>query len=67
MKKRILVAEDDAALARVLRDNLLSQGFVVDWVDGGDLVEDKARDFAPDLVILDVMLPGKAASICSHR
>ena len=60
MKKRILVAEDDAALARVLRDNLLSQGFVVDWVDGGDLVEDKARDFAPDLVILDVMLPGKS-------
>ena len=60
MKKRILVAEDDRALARVLRDNLASQGFVVDWVDGGDLVEDRARDFAPDLVILDVMLPGKS-------
>jgi two-component system, OmpR family, KDP operon response regulator KdpE len=60
MKKRILVAEDDAALARVLRDNLASQGFVVDWVDGGDLVEDRAREFAPDLVILDVMLPGKS-------
>lgn len=60
MKKRILVAEDDAALARVLRDNLLSQGFDVDWVHGGDLVEARARDFAPDLVILDVMLPGKS-------
>ena len=60
MKKRILVAEDDAALARVLKDNLLSQGFDVDWVGGGDLVEDRARDFAPDLVILDVMLPGKS-------
>ncbi len=60
MKKRILVAEDDAALARVLRDNLLSQGFIVDWVEGGDLVEEKAREFAPDLVILDVMLPGKS-------
>lgn len=59
MKKRILVAEDDAALARVLRDNLLSQGFDVAWVDGGDMVEAKAEDFAPDLVILDVMLPGK--------
>ena len=60
MRKRILVAEDDAALARVLRDNLLSQGFDVDWVDGGDLVEARTRDFAPDLVILDVMLPGKS-------
>src|SRR5687767_5488102 len=60
MKKRILVAEDDAALARVLRDNLTSQGFLVDWVDGGDLVEDKAKEFSPDLVILDVMLPGKS-------
>ena len=60
MKKRILVAEDDTGLARVLRDNLLSQGFEVDWVGGGDLVEDKAREFAPDLVILDVMLPGKS-------
>jgi DNA-binding response OmpR family regulator len=60
MRKRILVAEDDAALARVLRDNLASQGFDVEWVDGGDLVEDKAKDFAPDLVILDVMLPGKS-------
>jgi DNA-binding response OmpR family regulator len=60
MKKRILVAEDDTGLARVLRDNLLSQGFEVDWVGGGDLVEDKAREFSPDLVILDVMLPGKS-------
>jgi DNA-binding response OmpR family regulator len=59
MKKRILVVEDDAGLARVLRDNLFSQGFEVDWVADGDLVEAKAKDFAPDLVLLDVMLPGK--------
>ena len=60
MKKRILIAEDDAALARVLRDNLLSQGFDVDWVDAGDVVEERAVQFVPDLVILDVMLPGKS-------
>ena len=59
MKKRILVVEDDAGLARVLRDNLFSQGFDVDWVADGDLVEAKAKDFSPDLVLLDVMLPGK--------
>jgi two-component system, OmpR family, response regulator MtrA len=59
MKKRILVVEDDVGLARVLRDNLCSQGFEVDWVSDGDLVETKATDFAPDLVLLDLMLPGK--------
>jgi DNA-binding response OmpR family regulator len=59
MKKRILVVEDDAGLARVLRDNLCSQGFEVDCVSDGDLVEGKAKVFAPDLVLLDVMLPGK--------
>jgi DNA-binding response OmpR family regulator len=60
MKKRILVAEDDCGLARVLRDNLLSQGFEVAWVGSGDEVEHRTRDFAPDLVILDVMLPGRS-------
>lgn len=59
MKKRILVVEDDAGLARVLRDNLCSQGFDVDWVGDGDLVVSRAKDFAPDLVVLDVMLPGE--------
>lgn len=60
MQKRILVVEDDAALARVLRDNLVSQGFLVELVDCGDLVEETAAAFVPDLVILDVMLPGKS-------
>ena len=36
MKKRILVVEDDAALARVLRDNFEYEGFEVDWVADSD-------------------------------
>jgi two-component system, OmpR family, response regulator MtrA len=60
IKKRILVVEDDAGLARVLRDNLFSQGFDVDCVGDGDMVEEKTRTYAPDLVVLDVMLPGKS-------
>ena len=58
MKKRILVVEDDAALARVLKDNLVFEGFDVEWVDEGSLVLQKAKAFAPDLVVLDIMLPG---------
>ena len=59
MKKRILVVEDDASLARVLRDNLAFEGFDVECAGDGHLAVDAARDFAPDLVILDVMLPGR--------
>jgi two-component system, OmpR family, response regulator VicR len=58
MKKRILVVEDDAALARVLKDNLVFEGFEVECVADGNLVLTKAKSFAPDLVVLDIMLPG---------
>jgi DNA-binding response OmpR family regulator len=58
VKKRILVVEDDQALARVLTDNLTYSGFEVEAVDGGDEVLAAARAFGPDLVLLDVMLPG---------
>src|SRR5262249_10399969 len=58
MKKRILIVEDDAALARVLADNLTFAGFEVETVDDGDEVVRRMRAFAPDLVLLDVMLPG---------
>jgi DNA-binding response OmpR family regulator len=60
MKKRILVVEDDAVLARVLRDNLLFEGFQVESVADGNLAVGVARAFAPDLVVLDIMLPGKS-------
>ena len=59
MKKRILVVEDDAGLARVLRDNFCLQGFDVDCVFDGALVENRVDDFGPDLVLLDLALPGK--------
>jgi DNA-binding response OmpR family regulator len=59
MKKRILVVEDDASLARVLRDNLAFEGFDVECAADGNAAVSAARAFAPDLVILDVMLPGR--------
>jgi DNA-binding response OmpR family regulator len=58
VKKRVLVVEDDLSLGRVLRDNLVYEGFDVQWIaDGGDAVAG-VREFAPDLVVLDVSLPG---------
>ena len=58
MKKRILLVEDDSAMTRILRDNLLYEGFEVERVADGNLVLAKAKEFGPDLVVLDIMLPG---------
>lgn len=58
MNKRILIVEDDAGLASVLADNLSFEGFDVRIVADGHLAVTASREFAPDLVILDVMLPG---------
>ena len=59
MKKRVLVVEDDPVLTRVLQDNLAYEGFEVRAVADGAVAQNAARDFAPDLVLLDVNLPGK--------
>ncbi len=55
--KRILVVEDDAAMARVVSDNLAIDGFDVRQAASGDEAIRMAARFHPDLVLLDVMLP----------
>jgi len=57
MKQRLLVVEDDAALARVLCDNLTFAGFDVQWAATGAEAVRRAREAAPDLILLDIMLP----------
>jgi DNA-binding response OmpR family regulator len=66
MKRRILLIEDDEALVRVLRDSLVFEGFDVDVVtDGRDALR-MAKQFLPDLILLDVMLPGaNGFDLCS--
>lgn len=58
MRKHILVVEDDVALARVIKDNLVAVGFDVELSRNGRLAVDAIRARTPDLVVLDVMLPG---------
>ena len=57
MQQRILVIEDDRSLARILRDNLTVEGYKVESVGEGRRAVAIARDFCPDLVLLDVTLP----------
>lgn len=54
---RILVVEDNAAMARLISKGLSEQGHAVDVSTGGQEGEELAVSVAYDLVILDVMLP----------
>ncbi len=56
-KQRILVVDDDPKITSVLKRGLSLEGFVVDTVGSGDNAIERARDYPPDLVILDIMLP----------
>jgi DNA-binding response OmpR family regulator len=58
MKRRILVVEDDVSLARVLCDNLVYEGFDVALASDGNRALKEHRLFNPDLVLLDLTLPG---------
>lgn len=58
MKPRILLVEDNEELAAGIRHNLELEGYEVLWAGDGRAGLDAARNCRPDLVILDVMLPG---------
>ena len=57
-KPRILVVEDEDALAVLLRYNLEAAGYQVTTTDRGDEADLLVRESVPDLVLLDWMLPG---------
>ena len=58
MKRRILIVEDDPSITRMVRDNLVYEGFDVECVTRGDQALSQVRSFAPNLILLDLMLPG---------
>lgn len=56
-KKRILLVEDDTALASVYRSRLELEGFEVEEVHNGEDALSVAMSFRPDLIVLDAMMP----------
>ena len=58
MKANILIVEDEEALTLLLRYNLEAEGYGVETVPRGDEADLLLKERAPDLVILDWMLPG---------
>src|SRR5690242_11495800 len=62
---RVLVVDDDAALAEMLSLVLRNEGFDPIWCARGDSALDTYRAARPDLVLLDLMLPGRTGmAIC---
>jgi len=58
MNERILIIEDDEAIVKVLRRALTMENYQVDVAYDGESGLTLARERQPDLVILDLMLPG---------
>ncbi|HEU0165536.1 MAG TPA: response regulator transcription factor [Thermomicrobiales bacterium] len=56
--RRILLVEDEASISGFVRRGLIFEGFDVEIADDGRLALEKIRDGAPDMIILDLMLPG---------
>ena len=58
MAKKILLVEDESDLVKLLKYNLEKEGFKVSYATDGSLALAEMRRNGPDLVILDLMLPG---------
>ena len=54
---RILIADDNPANLDILRTRLASQGYEIVTATDGDSALDGARQYRPDLILLDVMMP----------
>tara|TARA_R110002096_G_scaffold170131_10_gene342245 strand:+ start:12255 stop:12959 length:705 start_codon:yes stop_codon:yes gene_type:complete len=66
-KNKILVVEDEPSLIFTLRDTLESEGFTVFVSEDGDSAVNMVKEHKPDLMILDIMLPGKSGyDICQE-
>src|ERR1051326_3160622 len=58
MGARIMIVEDEEPLALLLRYNLEAEGYEVETITRGDDADTRLREGAPDLAVLDWMLPG---------
>lgn len=67
MTKKILVIEDDPAISRLVDYSLRHEGYEVISATNGLAGIKKAQNEAPDLVILDVMLPGMDGFEICHQ
>jgi len=59
MSNRLLVVDDDRSIREIMQVALSEEGYIVDTANDALEADEVIRQNAPDLLILDVMLPGK--------
>ena len=57
--KKILIADDEPDILEIIQYNLQNEGYEVATAKNGNEAIDQAKRFNPDLIILDIMMPGK--------
>lgn len=63
---KILIADDEPDILEILEFNLQAQGYDVSTAKNGDEAFEKAKKVNPDLIILDIMMPGKTGiEVCN--
>ena len=58
MSGRVLIVEDDRISRKMVRDALRAAGYETEEVDSGELALQKVTESTPDLIVMDVRLPG---------
>lgn len=67
MTKRVLIAEDEESIVASLEFLMRKAGFETCVARDGTAALERVADFAPDLVLLDIMLPGRSGyDICAR-
>jgi len=59
VQKKILVIDDEGDFLKLARTRLEASGYKVLTIDSGDRAVEFARSEKPDLILLDIMMPGK--------
>jgi two-component system alkaline phosphatase synthesis response regulator PhoP len=57
--KKILIADDEPDILEIIQFNLQQEGYEVITAKNGEEAIEKAKKTSPDLIILDIMMPGK--------
>ena len=57
---RVLIVEDEPAIAELLSVNLRHNGFTPIWAEDGDAAQRELQAMVPDVILLDWMLPGQS-------
>ena len=57
--KKILIADDEPDILEIIEFNLSGEGYQVITALNGDIAIEKVKKYSPDLIILDMMMPGK--------